>query len=72
MFSRDGQENNVLHLAAQGGHDALCWTLLEDAGIGLLHQQNNLGFTPLDVAKMGKNARYKWSRTIVSVAGCVT
>jgi hypothetical protein len=54
ICARDGQENTVLHLAVQSSNDTLCWWLLETAGIGLLHASNNLGFTPVEVAKLGK------------------
>jgi len=58
VTSRDAQGNTVLHIAASNGSSWMCWKLLEHAGGSQLHDINNDGCTPLDLAKRGTAAKY--------------
>ena len=65
LAHRDGQGNTVLHTCAKFGYAWLCWRILQQGGLHMLHERNNNGYTPLDLArKETQSPRYDYSEFV--------
>lgn len=60
MDAADHQGATALHVAAERGAIEVSWLLLQEAGLHVLHLQDNNRLTPVDLSRRGDTFRYIW------------
>ncbi|XP_060727369.1 uncharacterized protein si:ch211-223a10.1 [Tachysurus vachellii] len=55
----DHKGATALHVAAEKGAIEVCWLLLHNTGLHILHTKNHTGLTPLDLCSRGTTFRHQ-------------